>query len=150
MDLEMSNGILPAMSRVLRGPARAIAGLLAAVAASGCVATPAPADVHAIAETITVGDGGLQPAAEVQVPTFGSVLFRNGRTAGIEVELARPVGASASCATTLHFADASAHAQAAIAPGGIAAICFHEAGTFPFAVRSADREWRGVVRVGGR
>jgi len=134
-----------------RQEARAAGALIIATVLGGCSSVQPSTHVLAAAETVTVTDGALLPSNELHLPQYGSVVFRNGRGSGdIEVALDRELGASQRCATTLHF-EAVGHGAVARAlpPHGIATICFHEPGTFPFVVRSAGGELRGTVVVGG-
>src|SRR5262245_66343343 len=98
------------------------AGALIATVLCGCSGVEPSTHVLAAAETVTVTDGALLPSAELHLPQYGSVVFRNGRDAGeIEVALDRELGQSQGCATTLHF-EAVGHgaAAAALRPHGIA------------------------------
>jgi hypothetical protein len=133
-----------------RAKPRAASASIVAAVLCGCSSVQPSTHVLAAAETVTVTDGALLPSAELHIPQYASVVFRNERGAGdIEVALDRELGQSQGCATTLHF-EAVGHGAVARAlpPHGIATICFHEAGTFPFVVRTAAGELHGSIVVG--
>ncbi|MCA8956149.1 MAG: hypothetical protein KDC87_08745 [Planctomycetes bacterium] len=105
---------------------------------------------HSAAETVTITDGQLLPAAEVSLPTFGTVVFRNARSEAVTIEVDRPLGVCSQCSTALGFvADGAQTVAKAIPAHGIASLCFHDAGRFGFVVRGAAGEQRGSIAVGG-
>lgn len=115
-------------------------------------AAPTPATPHVAAETVTITDTGLLPAPTVHVPRFGAVLFRNAApSATCEVTVDRPLAPTRACSTTLGFADHGLRTRTEpLPPRGIASLCFHDEGTFPFAVVVGGRTFEGTIVVGGR
>lgn len=116
----------------------------------GCATAPKDTGHHAHAHTatITVTATGLQPGATVVVPTFATVVWQN-RT-GAPLEVAVDGAGCNDCDTVLGFAAAGQGARAlAIAPGAVATLCFHDAGSFGFVARGDAGEWRGAIEVGG-
>jgi hypothetical protein len=125
--------------------------LVSILLVSSCAGGPvASADERTTSETVTITDPALLPAADVHLPMFGTVVFRNLRAAGtVTIDIARPYEPSATCSTALGFAADGDHSIAqSVPPHGIAALCFHEAGQFPFVVRGAGGEQHGTVVVG--
>lgn len=124
---------------------------LAALVLSACGSAPPAGHQHLTAATVTVTETALEPSAEVRIPPFATVVFRNGRAQGaVDVQLARDLGTCRGCSTTLRFL-AEDHAAVArdLPPGAFATICFHDVGRFPFVVRDGGSERRGTVIVGG-
>lgn len=128
-----------------------VPGLLAALAlASGCSGPPPAGEVHLATTTLSLGTGGLVPAATASVPRFGVVLFKNDLGGDARIEVARTFGPSAACDTTVGFhADGDRSVTDVVPAGAVVALCFHEAGQFPFTVHSARGDWNGTVTVGG-
>jgi hypothetical protein len=118
---------------------------------AACAGSPLPENPHFSSQTVTVTDRGLQPGAELAIADFGTVVFRNGRSAGdVAIAIARPFEPSAQCSTTLQFfAQESQSVSLPLSPHGVASICFHESGSFPFVVTTPEGELRGTVIVGG-
>jgi len=123
-----------------------------AVAASACGAVAvAGTPPHFATQTITVTAAGLRPGGEVRIPAFGTVVFKNELAEGdVVVRIARPFEPSENCSTSLGFTGAGVEsASKPIPPRGVAALCFHDAGAFPFTVQAPGGEWRGTIAVGG-
>ncbi len=118
---------------------------------TACGSTPLAGNPHFAAATVTITADGLRPEAEVRIAPYGTIAFRNELPTGnVEIEVARPFAPSANCSTTLNFAAAGpASTTPAIPPHGLASICFHAAGAFPFVVRTPIGEQHGRVLVGG-
>ena len=113
---------------------------------TACKSEPAPDPTHRYTTMLTVTDDGLLPEPTVTVPVFSTVVWRNrgSKPMAIEVEGA-PYN---ECDTVLGFAAAGNGSRAAaIQPGEVATLCFHEAGTFPFKVRVDATERQGFVLV---
>lgn len=115
-------------------------------------AAPTPATPHVAAETVTITENGLLPGPTIRVPRFGAVLFQNAtKTATCEVTVDRPLAPTKACSTTLGFAEHGLRTRTeALPPRGIASLCFHDEGTFPFAVVVDGRSFDGAIVVGGR
>jgi hypothetical protein len=116
-----------------------------------CTTRPEPAvgagdHVHRITTTVTVTDTAVLPTADVDIPVFSTVVWRNRGTGPMHVAI--EAAACGRCETVLGFEPSATGARSlAIAPGSVATICFHERGNFPFVVSGAgDR--RGTIRVG--
>lgn len=120
---------------------------------SACAAAPTAPHAHFHSATVTTQGDRLLPGPDVTIPTFGTVVWQNANAdAGgpIEVEVARAFEPSEPCSTTLNFvAVGDAARSLSVPPQGIAALCFHHAGTFDYVVRTGGQELRGTVRVGG-
>jgi hypothetical protein len=136
----------------LRRRAAAACCLLLAAVAGACAGAPlAGAPPHFATQTITVTAAGLRPGVDVRIPAFGTVVFKNELAQGeVVVHIARPFEPSESCATSIGFAGTGAEsASKPIPPQGVAALCFHDAGSFSFTVQAPGGEWRGSIAVGG-
>jgi hypothetical protein len=133
-----------------RRATRRTAPLLAAAVAA-CAAAPPPVAIahqHRVATTVTVTDDAILPAARVVIPRMSSLVWRNAGSAPLEVSIA--AATCGGCDTVFGFRPVAEGSRCtAIAPGAVAAICFHEDGTFPFTARSGGRERTGEVVVGG-
>jgi hypothetical protein len=118
---------------------------------AGCTTRPDTAPgtsdhVHRITTTVTVTDAAVLPTADVDIPVFSTVVWRNRGSSPMHVDIA--AAACGRCETVLGFEPTAAGARSLpIAPGSVATICFHERGDFPFVVSGA-REHRGTIRVG--
>lgn len=127
------------------------AGLLLSLASwSACVDAPPtlepPTHQHRVTTTVSIGDQGVAPRAEVRIPVLSTIVWRNlgAAPALVEIELAT----CGRCETVLGFAPGPNGARSLpIAPGGIATICFHDAGTFPFTARLGDTVHTGSITV---
>jgi hypothetical protein len=136
----------------LRRRTAAACCLFLAAAAGACGSAPlAGAPPHFATQTITVTAAGLRPDGLVRIPAFGTVVFKNEIGQGeVVVHVARPFEPSENCSTSLGFTGAGMEsASKPIPPQGVAALCFHDAGSFPFTVRAPGGEWRGTIAVGG-
>jgi hypothetical protein len=136
----------------LRRRAAAARCLLLAAAASACSSAPlAGAPPHFATQTITVTAAGLRPGGDLRIPAFGTVVWKNELAQGeVVVHIARPFEPSENCSTSLGFTGTGAEsASKPIPPQGVAALCFHDAGSFPFLVQAPGGEWRGTIAVGG-
>lgn len=126
--------------------------LCCVLAGTACSGAPSPATNHFASATITVTDRGLEPGPDAAIPAFGTVVWRNASaTDGVlELVVERPFEPSEPCATTLGFHAADGRSAAwPIAPGELAALCFHAAGRFAWRATLGGRELRGTIRVGG-
>lgn len=125
--------------------------VVAPAVAAGCASAPPAAHEHLVAETVTVTARGLEPGSDVHIPSFATVVFRNGLDQGdLEITLERQIGACQGCSTLLRFRQEGAVAVArSLPPQSVATICFHEPGVFAFVARSSAGEQRGRVLVGG-
>lgn len=122
--------------------------LLAAFTFAACAGRPAAPHVHVHATVVTVSDAGLQPAATVSIPTYATVVWRNGGNAPLQVDIDAAI--CGDCETVVGFRPRPPGSQApAIPAGGVATMCFHDAGTFAFTATLADRTHRGTITVGG-
>lgn len=127
------------------------AGLFLALAFwSACAEAPPPLDPpihqHRVTTTVSIGDGGVAPRADVRIPVLSTIVWRNlgAAPATIEIELAT----CGRCETVLGFAPGPNGARSLpIAPGGIATLCFHDTGTFPFTARLGDTVHTGSITV---
>ncbi|MFO1032121.1 MAG: hypothetical protein U1F60_13670 [Planctomycetota bacterium] len=127
------------------------AGLFFSLASwSGCASAPPPLEPpthqHRVTTTVSIGDHGVAPRAEVQIPVLSTIVWRNlgAAPATVEIELTT----CGRCETVLGFAPGPNGARSLpIAPGGIATICFHETGTFPFTARLGDTVHTGSITV---
>ncbi|MCC6670678.1 MAG: hypothetical protein IT458_06440 [Planctomycetes bacterium] len=122
---------------------------LATLGLCGCAAVaPAHADRFESA-AITVADAGLQPAGVARVRRFGTVVFRNALPGmPVRVTVMRPLASSLPCSTMLGFTpEGDASVARGVLPQAFAALCFHEAGSFPFVVEITGRQLRGTVEV---
>jgi hypothetical protein len=121
--------------------------LLLAACATPPVASSAPHQ-HLHTTTVTIDERGLMPASEVHVPVFSTVVWRNRRSEPATIDVAAT--ACPECETVLGFTAApdGAHSSA-IAPDGLATLCFHTAGTFAFVVKVGASEQRGTIVVEG-
>ncbi|MBL8756237.1 MAG: hypothetical protein JNK15_23280 [Planctomycetes bacterium] len=98
--------------------------------------------------TVTVTEAGVMPLADVRIPAFSTVVWRNA--ASVPLRIAIDAAACPDCETVLGFAGSAAGAHAAaVAPGQVATLCFHDAGTFPFVLQLGGREHRGTIVVEG-
>ncbi|MBL8728278.1 MAG: hypothetical protein JNM25_07610 [Planctomycetes bacterium] len=134
----------------MRPPSRCLAPSLFAVLAACATAPPAPAvHRHTHTATLTVADTGLRPGPHVAIPTYATVVWRNDTATPIAIEVA--AATCNDCDTVLGFAAGDGGASATeVAPGAVATLCFHDAGSFAFVVRGAGTEHRGTIDVGGR
>lgn len=125
--------------------------LLALGAAGACKSAADPADHdhnHRYTTMVTIADDRLLPAAEVAIPAFATVLWRNNTASPVEVAVEKAL--CNACDTVLGFAAVDGGVQSApIAPGAVATLCFHEPGEFAFTVAGAGAPRRGTVHVGG-
>lgn len=135
-------------------PARHQVPLLLLAALCGCAAAPDAPQVHQHAHrhshtaTLTIADAGLLPAAAIAVPTYATVVWRNQTGAPLAVDVL--AAACNDCDTVLGFLPGADGARATqVPPGGIATLCFHDAGTFEFVARAGAVEHRGTITVGG-
>jgi hypothetical protein len=126
-----------------------LCSLLLAVPPLGCAAAePAPHVVHRHTTAVTVTDYGLLPEPVVLIPPFATVVWRNRGSAPLVLQVEG--SACPGCDTVLGFSAASAGARsAAVAPGEVATLCFHDPGAFAFVARLGAIEHHGVIRVGG-
>ena len=130
----------------------AVAALLLCAVAGGCGSTAAVAGAppHSATVTVTATASGLQPQSSVAIPAFGTVVFKNGMPSGdVVVQVARKLDQSENCATSLAFHDeGNGTVSQPIPPQAITALCFHDAGSFPFTMRTPAGELQGVIEVG--
>jgi hypothetical protein len=104
--------------------------------------------MHTHTATVTVTDRDLLPDPVVAIPTFATIVWRNLASAPLTIEV--QAAACHECDTVLGFAPIDAGARSvAVAPAGIATLCFHDAGTFAYVARAGDVEHHGVIQVGG-
>jgi hypothetical protein len=98
-----------------------------------------------------VAPQGLLPTGEVRIPTFATVVFKNELASGdITVQIARPYAPSAGCTTALGFhALAEASDTDPVPPQGVVSLCFHDAGSFRYSVKTPTGERKGTIVVGG-
>lgn len=136
------------MSRARRTSSRLPVAFLLLAA---CAAAPLPQTPHVSSLTVSASENGLRPAGDVAIEQFGTVVFRNARRQGaIEVAIEREFAPSANCSTTLQFAaKGDQSVSLPLDPGGVATLCFHEPGTFPFEIATPEGPLRGTVVVGG-
>lgn len=132
------------------GPVVRRAALALALFGVACSA-PGPArDEHFAARTLTITADGILPAPAASLPVFGVLVFRNATAAPIEIRVQAPFPPCAQCSTVLGFQDEAGHGVARSVPAqGVASLCFHDAGRFPFVVKTAAGERTGSVAVGG-
>lgn len=125
--------------------------LVALALVASCAANPGSVDgdhTHRVTTTVTVTDQAILPTANVEIPAFSSVVWRNRGSAPLEVAI--EATSCGTCETVLGFAPAAHGVRSvAIAPGSVATICFHEVGRFPFVTRIGSDERRGEIVVGG-
>ena len=126
--------------------------LLLTITTAGCgTAGPvAGAPPHSATATVTATAAGLQPAPRVVIPAFGTVVFKNGLPSGdVVVQVGRKLDQSENCATSLAFHDeGNGTVSQPIPPQAITALCFHDAGSFPFTMRTPSGELQGTIEVG--
>lgn len=121
---------------------------LALVASCAATADHSADHTHRITTTVTVTDAAILPTAEVEIPVFSSVVWRNRGSAPLEVAI--EATSCGTCETVLGFAPADHGVRSvAIAPGSVATICFHELGRFAFVTKIGGNERRGEIVVGG-
>lgn len=119
---------------------------------AACASGPEPTDVeighnHRITTLVTVTGDALLPGADVRIPAMSTVVWRNVAAVPLTIDVDSTT--CASCETVLGFRSKERGAGCrAVAPGGVASLCFHEAGSFPFVVHLEDRELRGTIVVG--
>lgn len=129
-----------------RRPAALLSLLLASCASTAPVPTSQPHQ-HRHTTTVTIAADGLRPGAEVRIPAFSTVVWRNQAEADATVEVL--AAACPECETVLGFAPSPRGARsAAIAPGGLTTLCFHDPGSFAFVVAVGGVERRGTLVVG--
>ena len=123
-------------------------GLSLAIAAA-CSAPPGiDGHRHRHTVTLTIADQAMFPAAEVTIPAFATVVWRNGGTLPIVVEV--EAAACNACETVLGFAPTDQGVRSvSIPPQGVATLCFHEAGRFAFLARGNGADQHGIIVVGG-
>jgi hypothetical protein len=145
-------GILSGMSPKHCGRCRRAALLLSAAFAAACgsAGPVAGAPPHFATMTVTATAGALQPQSRVVIPAFGTVVFKNGLPSGdVVVQVARNLDQSENCATSLAWHDVGKDTVSdPIPPQAITALCFHDAGSFPFTMRTPSGELQGVIEVG--
>jgi hypothetical protein len=119
----------------------------------GCTSSPRPQPTgpshrHRVTTTLTVTADTVLPADEVRIPVMSTLVWRNRTDQPLQIDI--DAAACNQCDTVLGFAPAAAGARAvALAPNGIATLCFHDAGVFAYTTRSGDRVRRGTIRVEG-
>lgn len=123
------------------------AGLFFALASwSACAGTPPPIHQYRVTTTVSIGSFGVAPRTDVQIPVLSTVVWRNLGAAPVTVEI--ELATCGRCETVLGFAPGPNGARSVpIAPGGIATLCFHDAGTFPFTARLGDTVHTGTITV---
>lgn len=123
-------------------------GLLLVLAAACSAAPVVDGHRHRHTVTLTVGETAMLPAAEVAIPAFATVIWRNDGKVPIVVEV--EAAACNACETVLGFA-ATEHGvrSVAIPPQGVATLCFHDAGRFSFLARGNGADQHGTIVVGG-
>lgn len=96
--------------------------------------------------TVSVGNRGVAPHADVHIPVLSTLVWRNLGDAPLTVEI--ELTTCGKCETVLGFSPGPNGAKSLpIAPGAVATICFHQVGTFPYTVRLGESEHRGSVTV---
>lgn len=130
-------------------PARwLVHGLLLGLAVACSSAPAADGHRHRHTVTLTVGEQALLPSAEVAIPAFATVVWRNGGTAPIVVEV--DAAACNACETVLGFAATEQGVRSVrIPPQGVATLCFHDAGRFSFRALGNGGDQHGTIVVGG-
>ncbi|MEZ6038402.1 MAG: hypothetical protein R3F29_13040 [Planctomycetota bacterium] len=126
----------------------ALTALAAAVAAcsSAPPQPPAPNRPHLHTATVSITGEALLPAAKVSVPAMSTVVFRNRTAQPFAVDIDQVV--CQRCDTVLGFEPAGGGARCDTgAAHGVATLCFHDPGTFPFVVTVGDRTFDGIVEV---
>lgn len=127
------------------------AGLFLALASwSACAGAPPPLEPpthqHRVTTTVSIGSSGVAPRAQVQIPVLSTIVWRNLGAEPLTVEI--QLATCGRCETVLGFAPGPNGARSLpIAPGGIATLCFHDAGTFPFTARLGDTVHTGSITV---
>jgi hypothetical protein len=112
-------------------------------------ATPPPIDPHRHRHTVTVTltDTTVLPMPKVSIPAYATIVWRNGGTTAIEIEVEKAV--CNECDTVLDFFPDPIGARSTILdPQGVATLCFHDEGDFAFTARGAGTEQHGVIHVG--
>lgn len=123
-------------------------GLLLGLVAACSAAPEADGHRHRHTVTLTVAEQALLPAAEVAIPAFATVVWRNGGAVPIVVEV--DAAACNACETVLGFtATEQGVRSVSIPPQGVATLCFHDAGRFPFLARGNGADQHGTIVVGG-
>lgn len=120
------------------------------LSACGSTGQLAGAPPHSATSLVTVTGEGLKPSGRVRIPAFATVVFKNGlERDDVVVRVACNFAESEHCATSLRFhCDGGAAVSDPIPPQAIAARCYHEAGSYPFSVRTPAGELNGTVEVG--
>lgn len=123
-------------------------GLLLGIVAACSTAPEVGGHRHRHTVTLTVAAQELLPAAELAIPTFATVVWRNGGAVPIVVEV--DAAACNACETVLGFT-ATEHGvrSVSIPPQGVATLCFHDAGRFTFLARGNGADQHGMIVVGG-
>ena len=135
------------MDRPRSGTARPAFALALLTAACGTAPEPA-GHVHCFTTTITVTADALLPASTVSIPAMSTVVWRNKSPQDLTIEFQSM--SCPGCDTVFAFAAGPNGARAAtIAPGAVATMCFHEAGSYPFVVHAGGRDRTGAIEVGG-
>ncbi|MCA8949763.1 MAG: hypothetical protein KDE27_09690 [Planctomycetes bacterium] len=121
---------------------------------AGCAGAPDAEAMHDAARahrytaTVTVTADALLPTADIAIPAFSTVLFRNGTEQTITVDV--HAAACNDCDTVLGFEPSVDGVRSApIAPGAVATLCFHEGGEFRYVANGIEPALAGIVRVGG-
>lgn len=120
-------------------------------AVGGCAGPPpTPAGhLHTHTATVTVTDTALLPDPAVSIPTFATIVWRNQATAPLVIEVT--AATCHQCDTVMGFANVATGARSVtVAPGGIATLCFHDAGTFGYEARVGAATHDGVIQVGAK
>ena len=118
----------------------------------GCTSTPGPQPTglshrHRITTTLTVTADSVLPASEIRIPVMSTLVWRNRTDLPLQIDIAS--AACNQCDTVLGFTKVGTGARAiALAPGGIATLCFHDAGVFAYTTQSGDRVLEGTIAVG--
>ncbi|MBP8302267.1 MAG: hypothetical protein KA020_18020 [Planctomycetes bacterium] len=122
--------------------------LVSLVLLAGCAATPPiHPHRHRSTATVTLTNTAVLPTPHVSIPAFATIVWRNGGTTPIQIEVQKAV--CNECDTVLGFLPDPLGARSVVlAPQGVATLCFHDEGEFAFVARGAGTEQRGVIHVG--
>lgn len=125
--------------------------LMSALALAGCATAPAAeplAHEHRQATTVVVTLGALLPDPVARIPEMATVVWHN-RT-GVPLSLRVHGAPCPPCDTVLGFRQEGDGAScAAVAPGSVATLCFHEVGSFAYEAKAGAAIHRGTVVVEG-
>jgi hypothetical protein len=121
---------------------------------SSCTAAPASPSLalshrHRITTTLTVTEAAVLPSNDARIPVMSTLVWRNHTGQPLQIDIA--AAACNDCDTVLGFTAAAAGARAiALAPGGVATLCFHDPGSFAYVTRTGSLVHDGTVHVEAR